>query len=40
LGLEGFGQITPGYFADLALLDGTTLAPVATIVGGEVRWRA
>jgi len=40
LGLEGFGKLTPGYFADLAVLHGETLKPVATIVGGKVMWRA
>jgi N-acetylglucosamine-6-phosphate deacetylase len=40
LGLEGFGKITPGYFADLALLQEDTLAPVATIVGGKILWQA
>ncbi len=39
LRLEGFGKVTPGYFADLALLDAQTLAPVTTIVGGKVVWR-
>lgn len=38
LGLEGFGKITPGYFADLAILESGTLTPVTTIVGGEIRW--
>jgi N-acetylglucosamine-6-phosphate deacetylase len=39
LGLEGFGKVTPGFFADLALLHPETLEPVATIVAGKPVWR-
>ena len=40
LGLEGFGKIAPGYFADLALLRDGTLEPAATVVGGKILWQA
>jgi N-acetylglucosamine-6-phosphate deacetylase len=40
LGLEGFGKIEPGFHADLVVLHGETLAPLATVVAGRVRWRA
>ena len=38
LGIADRGEIVPGQAADLVLVDGD-LAPRATIVAGEVRWR-
>jgi N-acetylglucosamine-6-phosphate deacetylase len=38
LKLEGFGKITPGYYADLVILNAETFAPVTTLVGGRVVW--
>lgn len=40
LGLEGFGKVVPGYFADLTVLHAETLSPLATIVAGKIVWRS
>ncbi|MEM1294005.1 MAG: N-acetylglucosamine-6-phosphate deacetylase [Verrucomicrobiota bacterium] len=38
LGLEKVGKIEPGFAADLVILDRESLSPLATIVGGEVKY--
>ncbi len=39
LGIKEFGEVSPGFAADLVLLD-ENLAPRCTLVGGKVKWTA